>query len=139
MGHGSVHRLAIVCRSGLRRETCPQRCALGPWPSFIDLRGAASSGSDASWADLDKVQRTVELEAKKGRRPEIWVTAVGRLRTSARRSPLGPCDRVGSGYYGDGHLGGYPAELLVEHFSDIEVKENPKSPYDYSNMYRGPA
>jgi len=41
--------------------------------------------------------------------------------------------------YGYGHLGAFPAQLVVESISDIEVKENPQSPYDYSNMYHGPA
>jgi hypothetical protein len=87
---------------------------------------------------LAKTEQAVELEAKKGKRFEIWVTAYGQLKTRARRSPLGPCDRIGSGYLGYGHLGAFPAQLVVSTFSDIEVIENPKSPYDYGTMYHGP-
>ena len=115
------------------RQICEQKCAEGPWPSFIELRGTQSDTFDA----VDKVQQAVELKAKKGKRLEIWVTATGQLETMARLSPNGPCDKKGSMYMGYGHLGGYPAQLTVRYFSDIEVKENPKSPYDYSHMYRG--
>jgi hypothetical protein len=135
---GKVIAVRGVYYYGLR-ETCSQKCASGPWPSFIDLVGTESvqdrSGfvtDDASWAALEDAQRTVEKEAKKGKRLELWVTAVGRLRTSPRRSR--PCDRAPA----FGHLGVFPAQLVIKSFSDIEVRDNPKSPYDYSNMYRGP-
>ena len=86
------------------------------------------------------MEQAVELEAKNGKRLEIWVTAVGQLRTRTRRSPLGPCDKIGSGRYpGYGHLGAFPAQLVVQQFKDIEVKVNPESPYDYGHMYHGPA
>lgn len=117
------------------REACPSRCGTGPWPSFIYLSGSENS----DWAPLEKIEKTVELEAKKGKRFEIRVTVHGRLNTSATLSPGGPCDRIGSHYSGYGHLGMFPAELVVSSFSDIEVVENPNSPYDYANMYKGPA
>src|SRR5437870_132969 len=62
------------------RQACKQTCANGPWPSFLDLVGADNS----TWDPLAKAEQTVELEAKKGKRFEIWVTAVGQLKTSAR-------------------------------------------------------
>ena len=117
------------------RQTCQQTCADGPWPSFLDLVGS----DNVSWAALVKAEQTAELEAKRGKRFEVWVTIVGQLETRARLSPLGPCDKKGSRYLGYGHLGVFPARLVVRYFSDIEVIENPKSPYDYSHMYRGPA
>lgn len=119
---------------GLRQE-CPQSCADGVWPSFINVEG----GSDAAWAALAKAHRELEAEAKRtGKRFELWVTVVGRLETRARYPRLSPCDRNswGSGY---GHLGVFPAQIVVENFSDIEIRANPKSPYDYAHMYRGPA
>lgn len=129
------------------RETCPEKCVGGPWPSFIDLVGTGHmepgeppirfQTDDASWAALDRVERAVEREAKKGKRFEIWVTVSGQLRTRARHSHLGPCDRIGSDTYGYGHLGGYPAQLVIKNFSNIEVRENPNSAYDYSHIYRG--
>ncbi len=115
------------------RQTCQQKCADGPWPSFVTLVGVGNNGFDG----LAKVEQTVELEAKKGKRLEIWVTAVGQLETMADLSPLGPCDKVGSRYQGYGHLGVFPAQISVSSFRDIEVKENPKSTYDYGNIYHG--
>ena len=126
------------------RETCPAKCATGPWPSFICLTGTSSASRNdsarfitdtASWDALDSVEQTVKLEATKGNRLEIRVTAVGQLRTMAKPSPLGPCDKISSGYFGYGHLGEWPAELVIKYFSDIEVKANPNSPYDYGKMY----
>ncbi len=121
------------------RQACPQKCAAGPWPSFLDLTGTGSAGSEANWGALDKAEQTAELAAKEGKRLDIWVTAVGQLRTRARRSPLGLCDKIGSGWYpGYGHLGAFPAQLVVQQFRDIQVKVNPESPYDYGPMYHGP-
>jgi hypothetical protein len=40
---------------------------------------------------------------------------------------------------GYGHLGAFPAQIDVESFSDIQVKVNPQSPYDYGHMYHGAA
>lgn len=118
---------------GLRQQ-CPQKCAVGLWPSFINLVG----GEDTAWNALAKTEKEVEAKAQgSGKRFEIWVTVVGRLEAPAKRSPLGPCDRIAWGNYG--HLGGYPAQLAVSAFRDIEVKVNPRSPYDYGKMYHGPA
>jgi hypothetical protein len=117
------------------REECPQKCADGMWPSFIDLEGA----DDATWADLAKAEREVESEAKvTGKRLEVWVTVVGRLQTRAKPSPLGPCDRKRQGL-GYGHLNAFPARITVESFRNIEIRVNPHSSYDYANMYHGPA
>jgi hypothetical protein len=134
-----AHRNKVVTVRGVYyyglRQECPQKCAGGLWPSFLDLEG----GAVVTWSALDKVEQTVKVEAKKtGKRFEIWVTVIGRLRTRAQHSPLGPCDKESWGH-GYGHLGVFPAQIAVENFSDIEVKVNPQSPYDYNNMYRGPA
>jgi hypothetical protein len=120
---------------GLRQE-CPEKCIDGVWPSFINLEG----GSDAVWAALARADRDMEAEAKQSaKRFELWVTVVGRLETRARHSSLGPCDRTRWGIPGYGHLGGYPAQIIVERFRDIEVRVNPQSRYDYAHMYHGPA
>jgi hypothetical protein len=127
------------------RQKCPETCANGPWPSFLDLAGAddvragkppAGFVSDQqSWVALDNVLRTVERDSKQGKRSEIWVTVVGRVRARGHPSPVGPCDIMARGNYG--HLGAFPAQLVVKSFTDIEVMPNPNSPYDYSNMHRG--
>lgn len=126
-------RVRGVYYYGLRQD-CPQKCADGPWPSFLYLEG----GSEGAWAALAKADREVEAEARRtGQRFELWVTVIGRLQSRAGHSPVGPCDRAAWGMYG--HLGSFPAQLTVEAFRDIEVKVNPKSPYDYAHMYHGPA
>ena len=116
------------------RQACARKCGTGPWPSFLWLVGTGRE----SWEAIEKAEHIAEFEATKGTRVEVWVTAVGWLRTMARPSLLGPCDMVGSRYYGYGHLGIFPAELQIERFTDVEVKTNSASPYDYSVMYRGP-
>jgi len=128
------------------RQTCPQSCPDGPWPSYVDLMDAdfppppgeppvTFATDDSSWAAMDRVQRAAEIDAKQGKRVEIWVTVLGQIRTSARRSPVGPCDLLmRSGY---GHTRSYPAELVVKSVSNIQVVPNANSPYDYSQMYHG--
>jgi hypothetical protein len=117
-------------------QKCSQKCTDGVvWPSFINLKG----GSDADSAALGKALREVEAEAKRtGKRFELWVTVVGRLQTSVKRSPLGPCDEGSWRRAGYGHMGSFPAQITVESLRDIEVRENPQSPYDYAHMYHGP-
>jgi hypothetical protein len=92
------------------------------------LTGA--EGSD--WSAVSHAEQTAQMEARKGKRVEVWVTAIGQLKTNAHLSPLGPCDRIGSGYSGFGHLGVAPAELVATEFRDVELKPNPTSVYDYS-------
>jgi hypothetical protein len=116
------------------RQACPQTCAAGPWPSFVDLVGS-DTASEAIWADVQKAERNAEQEGKQGRRVEVWVTVKGRLETRERRSPVGPCDMVAKGGYG--HLGVFPALIVVQVFQDVQVVPNPDSPYDYSGIYRG--
>ncbi|HUP02525.1 MAG TPA: hypothetical protein VMU19_00965 [Bryobacteraceae bacterium] len=115
------------------RQTCQATCATRRWPSFVDL----VADRDDAWNALAKIEQAVEREAKKGKRFEIWVTAHGTLNTQARRLAGGPCDEVGSHYFGYGHLGAFPAELVVTSFSDIQVIENADSPYDYADIYHG--
>jgi len=128
-------RVAIrgVFFDGLRQQ-CPQSCATGSWPSFVDLVGSDVTG-EAVWATLDQAERTAEREASRGRRVEVWVTVQGILRASDRRSPAGPCDRVVNG--GFGHLASFPAQIVVERVDDIQIVPNAGSPYDYSRPYRG--
>jgi hypothetical protein len=70
------------------RQQCPQTCATGPWPSFVDVIGSNTAGH-ALWAEVAKAERTAEQEGKKGRRVEVWVTVRGKLKASDRRSPSG--------------------------------------------------
>jgi uncharacterized membrane protein YcgQ (UPF0703/DUF1980 family) len=100
----------------------------------VDLVGSDAAG-DAIWAELAKAKRTAEEEEKQGRRVEVWVTVRGKLNASERRSPAGPCDRVVNG--GIGHLGVFPAQIVVEVLDDVQVIPNASSPYDYGRVYRG--
>jgi hypothetical protein len=132
------HRGQIIAVRGVYfyglRQRCPQTCATGPWPSFVDLVGSDAAG-DGMWADLAQAERTAEREAKQGRRVEVWVTVRGKLNASDHRSPAGPCDPVANS--GFGHLGAFPAQIVVEAFDNIQVVPNVDSTYDYGHMYRG--
>ena len=134
----TAYRNRVVAVRGIYfyglRQQCQQTCAAGLWPSFMDLVGSDAAG-DAIWAELAKAEHTAEQEAKHGRRVEIWVTVRGKLNASERRSSIGPCDRVvNSGF---GHLGAYPAQIVVEAVNDVQVVPQPNSPYDYGHIYRG--
>ena len=118
---------------GLRQQ-CPQTCATGPWPSFMDLVVSGAAG-ETFFAVLDKAQRTAAQEAKQGRRVEVWATVTGKLNAGAHRSPAGPCDPVANCCFG--HLGTFPAQIVVEAFGDIQLVPKPNSPYDYSSIYNG--
>jgi hypothetical protein len=120
---------------GLRQE-CPNSCAGGVWPSFLNLVTVGETGSNI-WEALTHLEQAVERKAKTGRRFEIWVTVVGDLQTNAQRSAVGLCDQVGSHTFGYGHLGAFPGQIVVRRFIDIEVRVNANSPYDYGNMYHG--
>ena len=116
------------------RQACPQTCANGLWPSRLDLIGS-DDGDDSGWVALDSAMRMAEVDARGGSRMEVWVTAVGELRARDHRSPVGPCDQMfNSGF---GHLGGFPAQLVVKSFEKIEVVPNANSSFDYSHIYRG--
>jgi len=116
------------------RQRCSETCATGPWPSFVDVIGSDAAG-DAIWTELAKAERAAEQEAKHGRRVEIWVTVRGKVSAKERRSPAGPCDPiVNSGF---GHLGVFPAQIVAEAFSDVQLIPNADSPYDYGRPYRG--
>jgi hypothetical protein len=137
-GDFAAHRGRVVAVRGVYfgglRQQCPQTCASGPWPSFVDLVGN-DGAADSIWADLAAAERTAEREAKRGRRVEVWVTVRGKLNASDRRSPTGPCDRVvNSGF---GHLGAFPAQIAVEAFDNVQVVPNVNSPYDYGHIHRG--
>ena len=67
---------------------------------------------------------------KQGLDEEIWVTVVGMLR--APESYVRKDGQVVGGY---GHLGGYPAQLVVKTVVNIAIKERPT--YDYRELLRG--
>jgi hypothetical protein len=111
-----------VLYCGLTQQ-CPGKCT-DPFIWLMGAPGARESPFD-EWA---KVEYSVESDARKtGKRFEIWATVEGRLETRSKHPFRRACDQAsGNGY---GHLGASRAQILVERITDIEVKENPQSPY----------
>jgi hypothetical protein len=122
------------------RQRCSFKCFDGsPWPAALDLtyadniRDGPRVGFTTDQRGWDELDRLTLAEARKGGRIEIWVTAVGEVRASSEQSPLDPCVWPRIGY---GHLGGFPAQLVIKEVKDIEVRLNPDSTYDYSLLLR---
>ena len=111
------------------RQTCAQPFVTGDhvWPSALNLVDSDYRGGGdepvsfrtdrESWDRLDAI--TVR-EAKAGRRVEVWVTMGGKRR--AREHYVLNDKQTAGGY---GHLGVFPAELVVQRVLDINVKPNP--------------
>jgi hypothetical protein len=122
------------------RQTCPEPFVTSghTWPSALNL---ADSDFMAKYGDpvpfetdresWDRLDELTIREGKAGRREEIWVTIVGKLQT-----PEAYTRRDGQVVGGYGHLGVFPAELVVERVSEIAIKSNPS--YDYREILRGP-
>ena len=123
----------LVCVRGIYfnglQQRCSASCAAWSWPSSLWLTGDGGESGRA----LLKALQNAEREAKRGSGEEVWVTGVGRLRTTARRSPAGPCDAIGSGLYGYGHLGAWPAALDIVRFEDVQLRYDAASPFDYTD------
>ncbi len=124
---------------GLRQACAEPLVTAGhTWPSaleFVDSSEAGQTGEPVSfqtdlrsWDDLNK---TVIREAKAGRRGAIWVKITGKLLAPEKYIEDGRLVTLGYG-----HLGVFPAELVVESVSDIEVRPVPV--YDYAELLRNP-
>ena len=114
-------------------QTCPDSIVTRyGLPNALNLSTSALVRSDeavsfetdeASWDQLDEL---VLREARAGHREEIWVTVVGQFRTMDFH------DGIPTG--GFGHLGAFPAELVVERVYDIKIEPAPT--YDYGEILR---
>ena len=104
------------------RQRCPQTCATGPWPSFVDVIRNEAAGD----ADLARAERTRQQAARRGRLFEVWVTVRGKLNKSGHSSPVGPCDQLPNRGYGD--LGAFPAQIVADSFSDVRLIPATASP-----------
>ncbi len=132
--HGKLISVRGVYYYGLRDPSCTTSFPdVGhTWPCALNFVKSEQRGDgdppvrfrtdEQSWARLIN---TVRREAMNGRKCEIWVTVVGQLRVF--RTPLKASQSQIGGF---GHLGIFPAELVVERVVDIEVKD--KETYDYS-------
>lgn len=104
------------------------------WPLALDLAESNSVLSEdvqvpfitdnASWSHLNDVATRAGLAGKK---VEILVTISGLIK--GPQSHWVPNSGITRGY---GHLGAYPAQLIVERVRNVEIDETPT--YDYSKM-----
>jgi hypothetical protein len=76
---------------------------------------------------LDALDRLVIGEARARKREEIWATITGEI-----RAPEAYTRTDGRTVGGYGHLGVYPAEIVVERIVKTEIVPNPT--YDYSEV-----
>lgn len=133
---GKMVAITGVYWYGLRQSCAEPFVTAGhAWPSafyLTDSQAAAQRGTpvpfETDQRSLDELDRIEIREAKAGLRGAIWVKITGQIRTIVRDGQI-----VVGGY---GHLGVFPAELVVERVSDIEIKPDP--PYDYRELLKGP-
>lgn len=121
------------------RERCREQLVTGDhtWPSAIDMVDADSPVSDGvaahfktdsmSWERLDQAVRKV---AASGKKREIWITVTGMI-----RAPVSYRRRDGEIVGGYGHLGVFPAQLVVKEIGDVAVKDI--QTYDYRELLHG--
>ncbi len=122
----------------LREFNCPQPFVADgrTWPTVLYLRDAHEVLGDEqrvpfntdryNWDRLDETAIEVGLERRKA---EIWVTVEGLLR-GPRRFPGGRPGGIG----GYGHLGAFPASLVVNKIHDVTVASNPT--IDYGRLFQ---
>ena len=103
------------------RQRCPQTCATGPWPSFVDVIRNEAAGN----ADLALAERTRIQSARRGKLFEVWVTVRGKLNTNVHSSPCNQAANRGYGY-----LGAFPAQIVADSFSDTRLIPAAASPID---------
>jgi hypothetical protein len=121
------------------RDNCPKALITGGhhWPSAINLadsdyarhgdrKGVTFETDRKSWDLLDGTLRAV---AGKARRAEVWITVSGEF-----EAPVSYIRKDGKVVGGYGHLGVYPAELIVRRILDISVRDRPT--YDYRDLFR---
>lgn len=118
------------------RESCPEPFITGDrkWPAALHLVDAgATAGSDMSvrfetdrksWDDL---QLLAVREGKAGKREEIWTIIRGEVRV-----PDKYVRADGSVFGGYGHMGAFPAELVIRRVLEVSIKSN--ATYDYRDM-----
>lgn len=106
------------------------------WPKALNLTATQDSNATglalpfqtdhASWDELD---RAIRRQAAAGRRAEIWVTVVGFVEAPERY--VRTDGQVVGGF---GHLGVFPAQLIVKHVADVVIQLRPT--YNYGDRHR---
>lgn len=133
---GSKVLIRGIYWNGLR-QPCAEPLIFGgrTWPQALNLVTSSFPGVPESAklkTDIDswdRLDRLVLDEARKKRRGEIWVTVSGIVQGPEKHSE-GNSVQVG----GYGHLGAFPAQLVVERIADVVVKPTPT--YDYGEISR---
>lgn len=124
----------VFTYGALRQDDCPQEFITGDrrWPPILNLatteyqKGEPPVAFKTDPESWDRLDLTALEAGKQGRSVEIWATIIGQIR--AQSEYVLPDGRVRSGF---GHLGAFPAEVVVKQITDITVKPVPKSRYDY--------
>lgn len=95
------------------------------WPPAIDLTGSDEripSGERPIQFDTEedaaKKLHEISQKARSGR--EVWVTVIGQLRVRKKYVPVHT--NYGILWNGYGHLGVYPAQLVIRTLKDVAVK-----------------
>jgi hypothetical protein len=119
-------------------QSCPNELVTGNkvWPSALNLSHSDTGGEadevlrfKTNDEAFDRLMKVIRREAMAGRREEIWLTVVGQIR--APREYVLPDGSLRGGY---GHLGVFPAELVIQSISDISIRPNPT--YDYGELLK---
>jgi len=99
------------------------------WPTAINLITSSESPTDVGFRTDDEavvrvtkiLNETQTIKRDENTKPALWVTVVGVLSTKEHYDVGLNADRelTASGY---GHLGAYPAQLVIETMMDPEIK-----------------
>jgi hypothetical protein len=139
----NVYRGRMIAVRGIYwqglREGCPEiRLGGRSWPAALNLveavgkQGPTSALFETDRPSWDTLDRLAIREAKAGRQEEIWATVLGEL-----RAPATYIRDDGTTVGGYGHLGAFPAELIVKQVLATEILSRPT--YDYSELLRSGA
>jgi hypothetical protein len=92
------------------------------WPTAINLRSSSESTEEESVVRVLNMLKQARASQRSGNgNVDLWVTVVGVISTKEHYDVALSAngELVASGY---GHLGGYPAQLVIETMTDPEVK-----------------
>jgi hypothetical protein len=124
--HNQMVRIRGTVQSGLEtfclRDSCDFRLktVANTWPSAIWLAGPAMAESAIDFqSDMKSIQRLHDLLHEKTRdfSAEVVATIEGKLEAHPLRTGIGGNGQaIGMGY---GHLGGFPAQLIIKSASSM--------------------
>jgi hypothetical protein len=127
----------LYYRGRLLQDDCPHPFVTDTrhWPSALAVEAASLArlgGEDVRFAtdlaSMDHLEGACIREGNRGSRVEIWATIVGKFAARGRYDL--PGGRLVAGY-GAPYGATLPAEIIVQRVTDITVKPNPASKYDY--------